>query len=488
MTYREAATRTLKKRGPMHYRDLTAAIMADGSVKTSGATPAATLNAIIAVDIRRKGRDSAFIRIRPGVFGLRGLHEPAAQVTPAPTSTPTDLDAADDKPSDDANLQVRIPLFPVYPELRHLLRVWPGYPRKQVTSLWATINELRGTPQKTVDWTDPSTWIPQRLQAGDRELAQAIWDRSKRAVNPRHTYGHWLLAQRYDLLRDDGDGVLQLTKTGRAFLEQPGGEAESAIDEAEGLIKLLSIVADNGPARPGGLVEEWADYLSRRSLFKTESTVKDTMRRRLSNLLERGLVERNGNLYSAAPNGLAYLQKTGDEDTGDGDHNQVQVLVRQQENAVRGSVRELLHDMDPIAFEHLIKRLLEEMDYQNVDVTARSGDGGVDVVGDIELGITSVREVVQVKRHRRPIQRKDLDALRGSLYRFNAVRGTIVTTSRFAKGTQQAAFATGTAPITLIDGDKLIDLLIEHGIGVRKRTIELLGVDAEAFAAVQKDD
>ena len=136
MTYREAATRTLKKRGPMHYRDLTAAIMADGSVKTSGATPAATLNAIVAVDIRRKGRDSAFIRIRPGVFGLRGLHEPAAQVTPAPTSTPTDLDAADDKPSDDANLQVRIPLFPVYPELRHLLRVWPGYPRKQVTSLW----------------------------------------------------------------------------------------------------------------------------------------------------------------------------------------------------------------------------------------------------------------------------------------------------------------------------------------------------------------
>ena len=51
MTYREAATRTLKKRGPMHYRDLTAAIMADGSVKTSGATPAATLNAIVAVDI-----------------------------------------------------------------------------------------------------------------------------------------------------------------------------------------------------------------------------------------------------------------------------------------------------------------------------------------------------------------------------------------------------------------------------------------------------
>ena len=127
------------------------------------------------------------------------------------------------------------------------------------------------------------------------------------------------------------------------------------------------------------------------------------------------------------------------------------------------------------------------MDYQNVEVTARSGDGGVDVVADIELGITSVREVVQVKKHRRPIQRKDLDALRGSLYRFNAVRGTIVTTARFAKGTQEAAFATGAAPITLIDGDKLIDMLIEHGIGVRKRTIEMLEVDPSAFAAVEGD-
>jgi len=144
--------------------------------------------------------------------------------------------------------------------------------------------------------------------------------------------------------------------------------------------------------------------------------------------------------------------------------------------------------MDPFAFEHLVKRLLEEMDYQNVEVTTRSGDGGVDVVADIELGITSVREVVQAKRHKRTIQRKDLDALRGSLYRFDAVRGTIITTSRYSKGTTEAAFATGAAPITLIDGDKFIDLLIEHGIGVRKRTVELLAVDPDAFSDLEVEE
>ena len=484
MTLREAALQVLRERGPMHYRDLTRALMEAGLAESTSATPEASLNATIAVDIKRNGRRSGFVRIRSGVFGLQGLHEPATTATAEPALVPAVADREEaDTGSDDANLRVRIPLFPVYSELRHLLRVWPGFPRKQVTGLRATIGEHRGTPQKMVDWTEPGVWIPERLKGGDRELAQATWDRSKGAVNPRHTYGHWLLAQRYALLRDDADGILRLTSTGEDFLDHPGGEAEAAIDEAEGLIKLLSIVADNGPARAGGLVDEWGGYLSRRSSFGTESTIRNTMRLRLNNLLERRLVERKGNLYSATPEGLAYLLGSGDEDSvGGGDHHEVWALVRQQETMVRESLSELLHDMDPFAFEHLIKRLFEEMDYQNVQVTARSGDGGVDVVGDIELGITSVREVVQAKRHKRSIQRKDLDALRGSLYRFNAVRGTIVTTSRFAKGTQEAAFATGAAPITLIDGDKLIDLLIEHGIGVRKRTIELLEVDAEALA------
>ena len=53
------------------------------------------------------------------------------------------------------------------------------------------------------------------------------------------------------------------------------------------------------------------------------------------------------------------------------------------------------------------------------------------------------------------------------------------------KGTRDAAFEPGAAPITLIDGEKLIDLLIAHGIGVRKKTLEVLDLDPEAFAEVE---
>ena len=39
----------------------------------------------------------------------------------------------DDTAGDDANRRVRIPYFPHYSQSRHLLRVWLGRPRKQIT-------------------------------------------------------------------------------------------------------------------------------------------------------------------------------------------------------------------------------------------------------------------------------------------------------------------------------------------------------------------
>jgi restriction system protein len=98
-----------------------------------------------------------------------------------------------------------------------------------------------------------------------------------------------------------------------------------------------------------------------------------------------------------------------------------------------------------------------------------------------ESGITSVKEVVQVKKVTSNIQRVVLDSLRGSLHRFDAFRGTIITLSDFSKGTKDAAFEIGAAPITLINGDKLIDLLIENNIAVRKINLEYFTVIADYF-------
>ena len=482
-TLRQAAIELLKELGPTHYRELTEEILSRTLAESSAKKPENALNRVMSTDISRNGTQSEFIRIGPGVYGLRALHEglgSQGEVVEKPLGHGSESDSGVHEHS----RRVRIPLFPTYGEVRHLLDVWSGRPKAQVAALHRALAQLRGTPQDPVAWTDPDMWIPERLSGEICDLATAIWTESDPGVNPRHTYGHWLLVQKYDLLEAGPDGILVLTDRGRDFVDREGGHAEVWLDEQEGLAELVAIVSDSGPARFGELVEAWADYLERHSKFGTASTIRDTLRRRLNNLLDRDLIDRKRGKYSATDTGIAYRERVKPPPPPD-ELQQVRALAKAREASVRESLRQHLLEMDPQAFEELVGRLLENMNYQNVEVVGQSGDGGVDVVAEIELGVTSVREVVQAKRHKRTVQRKDLDALRGSLYRFNAVRGTIVATSRFAKGAMEAAFAQGAAPITLIDGDKLIDLLIDHGIGVRKRAIEVLTVDLDGLLPVE---
>ena len=61
-------------------------------------------------------------------------------------------------------------------------------------------------------------------------------------------------------------------------------------------------------------------------------------------------------------------------------------------------------------------------------------------------------------------------------------------TGDFGKGARDAAFEMGAAPITLINGETLIDLLIQHGIGLKKKTIEHYDVDEEVFQVVPDEE
>ena len=168
-----------------------------------------------------------------------------------------------------------------------------------------------GRLKSPVDWQDPDTWIPDRLSGEDRDLAQVIWTKSGKTVNPRHTAGHWILSQKYELLVAGPDGNLELTDRGRDFIDHAFGEAEAFLDEQEGLIKLLTVVANGGPAPFGDWVEPWAEFLGRHSQFGSPSTIQDTLRRRLNNLLDRSLVNREHRKYAATKAGLDYLEGAG---------------------------------------------------------------------------------------------------------------------------------------------------------------------------------
>ena len=78
--------------------------------------------------------------------------------------------------------------------------------------------------------------------------------------------------------------------------------------------------------------------------------------------------------------------------------------------------------------------------------------------------------------------------LRGSLHRFTAQKGTIITTGDYGKGAKDAACEMGAAPITLINGETLIDLLVQHEIGVKKKTVDYYELDETAFQVQESDD
>src|SRR5690606_4420157 len=140
-----------------------------------------------------------------------------------------------------------------------------------------------------------------------------------------------LLAQRSRLTEEGIKVRIRLTDSGRSLLAQPDFNVQAAIDDSAALINPPSRAADNGPARPGELREDWSAYLTRRSRFQSETTFKDTLHRRLRALLDRGLLERKSALYSATDRGLAYLARVGDEDSVEGDaHHEIQTLVRNQ--------------------------------------------------------------------------------------------------------------------------------------------------------------
>jgi hypothetical protein len=130
-----------------------------------------------------------------------------------------------------------------------------------------------------------------------------------------------------------------------------------------------------------------------------------------------------------------------------------------------------LQSMSADRFEALIGELLIALgfDESTVEVTSHSSDGGIDVRGVLRAGgITEFNAAVR--------------ELRGSLVVHE--QGIIITTSGFSKGAQKEAIEPGKTRISLIDGKQLLELLIQHGIGVTQEQHTVLALDEEWWGEV----
>ena len=344
-------------------------------------------------------------------------------------------------------------------------------------NLEQAIGQQMGTVARPVDWSKPDEWIQQRFSGELRELALQIWTGTKGVVNPRYTLGSLLLARNNELLTVQS-GVYHLTAKGQRFIAGDLAVLRE-VDEAEGISELLVALTKFETVRKRALLGAWAEELGGDE--RSESTRSGLLYERLVNLRARHLVSKAGNTYALTETGRQYADKF---------QNQAPVARRTLDESARlyrleqrQHLRDRLGKMHPYRFEHLIRQLLTEMGYENVEVTKQSGDGGVDVLADVRFGVTSIREAIQVKRVQGSIGAPVVNELRGSLHVAKALKGTVFTLGTFTKQAKEVATPIGASPISLVDGETLIDLLIEYSLGVTLKTITVAEVNEAFFSA-----
>lgn len=149
--------------------------------------------------------------------------------------------------------------------------------------------------------------------------------------------------------------------------------------------------------------------------------------------------------------------------------------VEQHNRKVRTQLLARLMSMSFGEFEELVGVLLAELGFEEVAVTPRRGDKGIDVRGTLVVGESvRIRMAVQVKRWKDNVQAPTVQQVRGSLGSHE--QGLIITTSDFSPGARKEAIRVDAAPVGLMNGQQLINLMLEHEIGVSKASLDLFEV------------
>jgi restriction system protein len=144
----------------------------------------------------------------------------------------------------------------------------------------------------------------------------------------------------------------------------------------------------------------------------------------------------------------------------------------------------LIGALSPSAFERLIQRVLRETGFVKVEVTGRTGDGGIDGTGIATInGILSFRVVFQCKRRRGGVRAGEIRDFRGAM-QGRADKGLFVTTGYFTRDAQKEATRDGAIAIDIVDGQRLAEKLKELRLGVKIELTESVTVDEDWFKTI----
>jgi len=141
---------------------------------------------------------------------------------------------------------------------------------------------------------------------------------------------------------------------------------------------------------------------------------------------------------------------------------------------------ECLLKMKPPAFERLCQKILKESGFIKVEVTGRSGDGGIDGIGVLRLNLLSFHVFFQCKRWKGSVGASVIRDFRGAMVG-RADKGLVMTTGTFSTDAHREATRDGAPAIDLVDGETLCELLKGLKIGVSIQKVEHVLVEQNVF-------
>jgi restriction system protein len=144
---------------------------------------------------------------------------------------------------------------------------------------------------------------------------------------------------------------------------------------------------------------------------------------------------------------------------------------------------DVLRKMSPDSFERLSKRLLRESGFVKVEVTGKSGDGGIDGTGILQLSLMSFHVLFQCKRYQGSVGPGAIRDFRGAMMG-RTDKGLFITTGTFTSDARKEATRDGAPPIDLIDGVALCEKLRELRLGVDVELVEAVHIKSDWFSLI----
>lgn len=156
------------------------------------------------------------------------------------------------------------------------------------------------------------------------------------------------------------------------------------------------------------------------------------------------------------------------------------------EDGWKEQLSSILHTMNPYGFERLTVRILRESGFNDVRVTTKSGDGGIDGFGKFKInGMLSFNVAFQCKRYKGSVSSDQIRDFRGSLST-DIEKGIFITTGTFTKAAKEEASQPGKKQIELMDGDALMDKLAELNLGLED--VKTYKIDVSFFNQFNTDE